>query len=194
MRIQLILVGLWLVSLTPLFGQSAPDSAKTAKADTAQQDTTILRFPIKEKIGPSAWRKTEQAFELARKKDADYVMIHMNTFGGRVAEADSIRSAILDAPMPVYVFIDPNAASAGALISIACDKIYMSPSATMGAATVVNQSGEKAPEKYQSYMRGTMRATAQASGRDPDIAEAMVDAWRALRPRASCSPSPARRP
>ena len=142
MRIQLILVGLWLVSLTPLFGQSAPDSATTAKADTAQQDTTILRFPIKEKIGPSAWRKTEQAFELARKKDADYVMIHMNTFGGRVAEADSIRSAILDAPMPVYVFIDPNAASAGALISIACDKIYMSPSATMGAATVVNQSGE----------------------------------------------------
>lgn len=176
MRIQLILIGLWLVSLTPLLGQSAPDSATTAKADTAQQDTTILRFPIKEKIGPSAWRKTKQAFELARKKDADYVMIHMNTFGGRVAEADSIRSAILDAPMPVYVFIDPNAASAGALISIACDKIYMSPSATMGAATVVNQSGEKAPEKYQSYMRGTMRATAQASGRDPDIAEAMVDA------------------
>lgn len=169
----ILLLSCWLLSaVAPLHAQAVdapvPDSVK--------QDTTIVRFPIKEKIGPSAWRKTKQAFNLAERQEANHVVIHMNTFGGRVAEADSIRTEILDAEMPVYVFIDPNAASAGALISIACDKIYMSSSATMGAATVVNQSGEKAPEKYQSYMRGTMRATAQATGRDPDIAEAMVDA------------------
>lgn len=172
MRFWLFLIGIWLVTLTPLTGQ---ETKAIKQADSAQHDSTIIKFDIKEKIGPSVWRKTKQAFKLANKKSADYVIVHMNTFGGRVGEADSIRTAILDASMPVYVFIDPNAASAGALISIACDKIYMSPSATMGAATVVGQQGEKAPEKYQSYMRGTMRATAQATGRDPDIAEAMVD-------------------
>src|SRR5690606_35122107 len=73
------------------------------------------------------------------------------------------------------VFINSDAASAGALISIACDSIYMSPGASIGAATVVTGTGEKAPDKYQSYMRSIMRATAEAKGRDPRIAEAMVD-------------------
>jgi membrane-bound serine protease (ClpP class) len=173
MRLSLCLLVFWLLSLAPLTGQ--PSKADTASSKP-KSDSTVVRFSIKEKIGPSAWRKTEQALELAEKKAADYILLHLNTYGGRVAEADSIRSAILGASAPVFVLIDPNAASAGALISIACDKIYMTPSATMGAATVVNQQGKKAPEKYQSYMRGTMRATAQANGRDPKIAEAMVDA------------------
>jgi membrane-bound serine protease (ClpP class) len=73
------------------------------------------------------------------------------------------------------VYIDNNAASAGALISIACDSIYMRAGANIGAATVVNQNAEAMPDKYQSYMRATMRATAEAKGRDPKIAEAMVD-------------------
>jgi len=90
----------------------------------------------------------------------------------------------------VVVFVDNNAASAGALISIACDSIYMRPGGSIGAATVVNQTGIPMPDKYQSYMRSTMRATAEAHGkdtlvvagdtiykwrRDPRIAEAMVD-------------------
>jgi membrane-bound serine protease (ClpP class) len=89
--------------------------------------------------------------------------------------ADSIRTKILDTEIPVYVFIDKNAATAGALISIACDSTYMAPGASIGAATVVNQQGEQMPDKYQSYMRSMMRATAEAKGRDPEIAQAMVD-------------------
>ena len=118
------------------------------------------------------------------------VILQMNTYGGEVSTADSIRTKILNAPLPVYIFIDDNAASAGALIAIACDSIYMKPGAKIGAATVVNQTGEQVPDKYQSYMRATMRATAEAHGkdtvisgsdtvlvwhRDPAIAEAMVD-------------------
>src|SRR5690606_33842738 len=71
--------------------------------------------------------------------------------------------------------INSDAASAGALISIACDSIYMAPGATIGAATVVDGQGQKAPDKYQSYMRSIMRATAEENGRDPKIAEGMVD-------------------
>ncbi|HML85209.1 MAG TPA: nodulation protein NfeD, partial [Bacteroidales bacterium] len=73
------------------------------------------------------------------------------------------------------VYIDNNAASAGALISIACDSIYMRSGANMGAATVVDQTGKAMPDKYQSYMRSMMRSTAEVKGRDPKIAEAMVD-------------------
>jgi membrane-bound serine protease (ClpP class) len=100
----------------------------------------------------------------------------MNTYGGSVTEADSMRTAILNFQLPVYVFIDNNAASAGALISIACDSIFMRSAASIGAATVVSgQDGSKAPDKYQSYMRGMMRATAESHGRDTKVAEAMVD-------------------
>ena len=77
----------------------------------------------------------------------------MNTYGGSVVHADSIRTLILNSAIPVYAFIDNNAASAGALIAIACDSIYMRPGGNIGAATVVNETGAAMPDKYQSYMR-----------------------------------------
>jgi membrane-bound serine protease (ClpP class) len=104
------------------------------------------------------------------------ILFHIDTFGGLVDAADRIRKTILDAPIPTVAFIDKNAASAGALISLACDSIYMAPGASIGAATVIDGTdGTKASEKMQSYMRGLMRATAEANGRDPRVAEAMVD-------------------
>ena len=150
----------------------------------------VYTFEIKEEIAKPIWRTTQEAFEEAKEKSADLIIIEMNTYGGQVDVADSIRTKILNSPIPVYVFIDDNAASAGALISIACKRIYMKPGGKIGAATVVNQTGEQVPDKYQSYMRATMRATAEAHGkdtiikgsdtsyvwhRDPRIAEAMVD-------------------
>ncbi|MCF8226357.1 MAG: nodulation protein NfeD [Bacteroidales bacterium] len=164
-----------------------PDAAGN---DTLDNTTTVYLYEIKEMIAAPIWRTTKLAFQEAREMQADVVLIDMNTYGGEVSAADSIRTHILNSPIPVYVFINDNAASAGALISIACDSIYMKPSAKIGAATVVNQSGEQVPDKYQSYMRATMRATAEAQGkdtvvvngdttifwrRDPAIAEAMVD-------------------
>jgi membrane-bound serine protease (ClpP class) len=135
----------------------------------------IYKFSIKEEIAPPVWHKTKKAFAEAGDMNADIILIHMNTYGGMVETADSIRTAILQSKIPVWVFIDNNAASAGALISIACDSIYMRSGANIGAATVVNQTGEAMPDKYQSYMRATMRSTAEATGRDPEIAEGMVD-------------------
>ncbi|MBI2968422.1 MAG: S49 family peptidase [Bacteroidetes bacterium] len=135
----------------------------------------IYKLDIKDEIGPPVWRQTQKAFEEATKIEADYFLIHMNTYGGTLIHADSIRTEILKSKIPVYVYIDNNAASAGALIAIACDSIYMSPGANIGAATVVNQTGEQMPDKYQSYMRSMMRSTAEMNGRDPLIAQAMVD-------------------
>src|SRR5690606_35037226 len=80
-----------------------------------------------------------------------------------------------ESPLKTVVFINHNAASAGALIALATDRIYMSKGSSIGAASVVDQTGQVLPEKYQSYMRGLMRATAEAKGRDPKVAEAFVD-------------------
>lgn len=130
---------------------------------------------IKEEIAPPVRRAVQKGFEEAAKIKADLIILHMNTYGGSLDAADSIRTIVLTSKIPVWVFIDNNAASAGALISIACDSIYMRPGANIGAATVVDQTGKPLPDKYQSYMRSMMRATAEAKGRDPQIAQAMVD-------------------
>ena len=130
---------------------------------------------MKSEIGPAAWRLTQKAFQKANEAKASTLVIDLNTYGGMVDYADSIRTKIINAPFKTIVFIENNAASAGALISIACDKIYMAKSANIGAASVVNEKGEILPEKYQSYMRGRMRATAESKGRNPKIAEAFVD-------------------
>jgi len=181
---------LWGILLVVLVNLFIIISLRAQDTNIVNKKTIILKYDIKREIGPAVWRQTMQAFEEAHKLKANYILIHMNTYGGLVDAADSIRTKILNSDIPVMVFIDNNAASAGALISIACDSIYMRPGANIGAATVVNQTGEAVPDKYQSYMRSTMRATAEAHGkdtiivgkdttyrwiRDPRIAEAMVD-------------------
>lgn len=135
----------------------------------------IFTFQIDDNIDPRMNRRVKLALEEAKNKDADLIIIEMDTYGGAVNDADDIRTMILELDIPIYVFINKDAASAGALISIACDSIYMAPGASIGAATVVTMDGQAAPDKYQSYFRSNMRSTAEAKGRDPRIAEAMVD-------------------
>jgi len=158
--------------------------------DTSKTESFVYTFKIHQNIEPSALRLTKKAFKQAREKKADYIVVDLDTYGGLVNIADSLRSAFLESEIPIIVFISNNAASAGALISIAADSIYMKKGSSIGAASVVNQEGKVMPEKYQSYMRSTMRSTAEAKGkkivvdgkdtteiwrRDPRIAEAMVD-------------------
>lgn len=158
----------------------------------AASDTTHLyRIDIHEDISSTTWRYLQDGMHSASLENAHGIILHLNTYGGTVLHADSMRTLILNSHIPVYAYIENNAASAGALIALACDSIYMQPGARMGAATVVNETGQAMPDKYQSYMRATMRATAEAQGcdtiitahgdttiqwrRDPAIAEAMVD-------------------
>ncbi len=131
---------------------------------------------VKSEIDPRTNRYTRLALQEATDVNADYVLLVLDTFGGALQDADEIRKRILEYPKPVYVFINKNAASAGALISLACDSIYMAPGANIGAATVVGADGAAAPGKYQSYMRSIMRSTAEANGRNPHLAESMVEA------------------
>lgn len=142
--------------------------------------TVFYRIRLDQDIDPSSQRLVTTGLEKAREANADYVILDLDTYGGAVNAADSIRSAILRYEKPVVAFVNMQAASAGALISIACDSIYMKTGSSIGAATVVNQTGEVMPDKYQSFMRGMMRATAEATGRDPKIAESMTDTANVL--------------
>lgn len=154
----------------------------------ADEYYNVYMLRLDDEIGSSTWRYTRQALDEARKRNSDMLLVHLNTYGGSVVHADSIRTALLNFPGPVVAFVDNNAASAGALIALACDSVYMRGGASMGAVTVVNGAdGVAMPDKYQSYMRAMMRATAESHGkltdslgnqkwrRDPLIAEAMVD-------------------
>jgi len=157
---------------------------------SATRRPIIYKIDIKKEINKTTWFYLKGGLLEANKLHAKAVLIDMNTYGGLLETADSMRTAILYSQIPVYVFIDNNAASAGALISIACKKIYMRKGANIGAATVVDQTGAALPDKYQSYMRSMIRSTAEAQGsdtiiqkgdtiiswkRNPSIAEAMVD-------------------
>lgn len=151
-------------------------------------EKSVYVLHIDDEIGSMTWQHTRHACEEAKAMNVDILFVHLNTYGGTLQHADSIRTILLNFQKPTIAFIDNNAASAGALIALACDSIYMQKGASMGAATVVNEQAEALPDKYQSYMRSIMRATAESHGkyfsptdssekwhRNPLIAEAMVD-------------------
>jgi membrane-bound serine protease (ClpP class) len=151
-------------------------SSALVAQNTHSAKPKVMVMEIKDEIDPRMLRYVRLALENAEKIKADYVVVEMDTYGGVLTDAKEIVDMIMDFKKPIWVFINSDAASAGALISIACDSIYMSPGATIGAATVVEGAGgEAAPDKYQAYMRGIMRSTAEKNGRDPRIAEGMVD-------------------
>lgn len=117
----------------------------------------------------------ERAIEDAEEANAAALVMDINTPGGRLDATFQMRDALLDAEIPTMAFVDGNAFSAGALISIAAEHVYMTPGSTIGAATPVTGTGETADEKNVSAVRSAFRSTAESRGRDPDVAEAMVD-------------------
>ena len=140
-----------------------------------EQLPQVLHLKITSDIDPRSNRYVSLGLEKANEMNVDYVILELDTYGGALTDADEIRTKILNYERPIYAFINKDAASAGALISIACDSIYMTTGSSIGAATVVTGEGKAAPDKYQSYMRSIMRSTAESKGRNPEIAEAMVD-------------------
>lgn len=137
--------------------------------------STVYRVKFDDEISLSLVPYLKRALETAQKEKADALIVEINTFGGRVDAATQLKDLILDSKIPTIAFVNKRAVSAGALITLACKHIAMSPGSSIGAATVVDQEGKKVSEKYQSYMRAEMRTTAQKNGRNPKIAEGMVD-------------------
>ena len=145
-------------------------------ATTAQaQRKVVYRIEVSGTVEGGLAPYTSRALREAVEAKAAAVFLDINTPGGRIDAAEMMADAIRETSIPVYAFVNPRAYSAGALIALATDGIYMTPGAVLGAATPVDGQGVKLAEKYVSAMRAEFRALAEQQGLDPRIAEAMVD-------------------
>jgi membrane-bound serine protease (ClpP class) len=145
----------------------SPAEAQTSDAVYRVQVTGVVELGLAPFI--------ERSLEEAAAAGAVALVLDMDTPGGRVDAAERISDALTDASVPVYTFVNRRAYSAGALIALSTDRIYMRPGSVIGAATPVDGAGTKASEKIVSAMRSQMRALAENAGLDPEVAAAMVD-------------------
>ncbi len=157
------------------------DSSVLPEADAEVAAGAVLIGRIDGDITLSESAYVKRLIDAAKERDSRALVLEINTFGGRLDAAVAIRDALLEVDIPTVAFINKRAISAGALISLACEMIAISPGGTIGAAMPITTSpGQQlaAPveEKYISYFREEMRVTAETRGRNGDIAEAMVDA------------------
>jgi membrane-bound serine protease (ClpP class) len=135
----------------------------------------VYRVPIHDTIDLGLPPFIERSIAEAEANQASVIIFDINTFGGRVDAATQMKDAILNSKVPTIAFINKRAISAGALISLSCEKIYMSGGGTIGAATAVDMQGKKGSEKVISYMREEMASTAERRGKNTTIAKGMVD-------------------
>ena len=146
--------------------------ARPAVAETTEVHVIDISGPID--LGIAAF--LERQIDQAQSSGATAFIVVMDTPGGRVDAAISMRDALLATDMPTITLVDTTALSAGALIALATDTIYMTPGAVIGAATPINgATGETADAKTISAVRGLFESTAEATGRDATYAAAMVD-------------------
>ncbi len=136
---------------------------------------TVSHIPISGTIDMGLPYFIDRSIAEAESSSSDVIIFEIDTFGGRIDAATQIKDLILDTSIPTIAFINKRAISAGALISLSCDSIFMTEGATIGAATAVDLEGKKASEKVLSYMREEMASTAEVHNRSREIAEAMVD-------------------
>lgn len=160
------LLGL-LLFLCTFFVQNIPASARARGA--------VYIVPIQNEIDLGIAPYLARMLDEAAQAGAQAVVLDIDTPGGRLDAVLQMRDAILDSPVPTVAYVNRQAFSAGALIAIAANEIYMAPGAVLGAATPVDGSGTTADAKTISAVRSIFRATAELRGRDPLIAEAMVD-------------------
>ena len=142
---------------------------------SGQSEGPIYRVPVTGVVEHGLAPFIERSIEEAHMAGAVAVILDMDTPGGRVDAAERISDVLSDAPVPVYTLVNRRAYSAGALIALSTDGIYMRPGSVIGAATPVDGQGTKASEKIVSAMRSQMRALAEQAELDPDVAAAMVD-------------------
>ena len=148
------------------------------------EDPGVYIIPVNGDIDRSLTVFIRRSLDAAEAADAETVVLEINTFGGRVDSALQIATLIGSSKAETIAFIPaiPESTgvswSAGALISFSCDRIFMAPGTSMGAAAPVYQSTEGmqvAEEKTVSAVRAQMAALAEKNGYPKDAALAMVD-------------------
>jgi membrane-bound serine protease (ClpP class) len=139
----------------------------------------VVVVPLHGEVAPSLLAFLRRAVKTAESNEASAIIFDMNTYGGRLDTATDIVNALNQTKIPTYTFINTNAGSAGALIAIATQHIYMAPVSAIGAAAPILPTGEDLPatakEKTISYWSALIRGSATKNGHNPDVAEAFIN-------------------
>ncbi|MGD6804126.1 NfeD family protein [Rossellomorea vietnamensis] len=135
----------------------------------------VFVIPIEKEVEKGLHAFLSRGIADAREAGADTIVFQIDTPGGLVDAAGNIAKLLDSTEIKTVAFVDNRALSAGAFIALHADEIYMVPNGTMGAAAVIDQAGNSADEKAQSYWLAAMRSAAETSGRDPKYALAMAD-------------------
>ncbi|KFL43355.1 membrane protein [Lysinibacillus sp. BF-4] len=136
----------------------------------------VYHIPIHEEVEKGLYAFLQRAFKEAEENQADAIILDINTPGGFTSAAGQIAMLMERTDIRTIAYINKDALSAGAFLALHADEIYMAPNATMGAAAVIDQSGNAADKKAQSAWLKQMKAAAESSGRNPKYAMAMADA------------------
>ena len=147
----------------------------TSWLETRAQAPAVYRIPVTGVVENGLAPYVARSIKEAESSGAAAAFLDIDTPGGRIDAAERIADAVRAARIPVYGYVNPRAYSAGALIAISTNGIYMRPGAVIGAATPVDGQGTRASEKMVSAMRAEFRSMAEQRGLDPKLAEAMVD-------------------
>jgi len=158
---------------------SALTATVTAEAQDVIQKGDAVVVPLRGEVAASLLAFLRRAVKTAESNEASAIIFEMNTYGGRLDSAADIVNALNQTKIPTYTFINTNAGSAGALIAIATQHIYMAPVSAIGAAAPILPTGEDLPaaarEKTISYWSALVRGSAIKNGHNPDLAEAFMN-------------------
>ncbi|QPC46930.1 NfeD family protein [Mangrovibacillus cuniculi] len=142
----------------------------------AKGEQKVFVIPLQNEVEKGLLQFLTRGMEEAKEQQADYIVLDIDTPGGVVDAARDIGSLLDSVDIPIIAYVNPEAISAGAYISLHADYIYMHPNAQMGAAGVIDGAGNAAGQKVQSYWYAAMTSAAESHGRDPLYAQAMTNA------------------
>lgn len=162
--------------LISVFTSVFSSDAEAASAPATMRSGTVYVIPLDQKIESGLEKFLERGFKEAKNQGAALIVLEVNTPGGRVDNAENIGQMIAGSSIPTVAFIQGNAASAGSYIALHADKIAMRPDSAIGAAALVDSSGQAVNSpKEIAYWKSKMSAAADLQHRNPRIAEGMVD-------------------
>ena len=144
-------------------------------AAVSSNGAVVYIINIRSEIGNGLRVYIDNGIKRASEAEADAIIFDVNTPGGAVPATQDIIDAIQRTEIPTIAYVNTDAISAGAMISLSCDQIGMRNGGAIGDSAPVTLQGQELNEKAVSYIRGKIRATAERAGRNPDIAAAMVD-------------------
>jgi membrane-bound serine protease (ClpP class) len=157
----------------------------TAHAREVIKKGDVAVVPLRGEVSQSLLIFLRRAVKTAESNGASAIIFEMDTYGGRLDSAAEIVNALNHVTIPTYTFINSNAGSAGSLIALATQHIYMAPVSAIGAAAPILPTGEDLPvtakEKTISYWSAMLRSTATKNGHNPDVAEAFMNKDKEVR-------------